>query len=363
MIDLRSDTVTQPTQGMRRAMYEAEVGDDCFGDDPSVRALEAHCAELFGKPAAMFTIGGTQSNQIAMKTLGQPGDEVILEAGAHINYYESAATATFSGLNFSLVHAAHGVFDVADVERLQASKCRWNANYALPRVVVMENTLGCHAGRVFPLEVMQRVAEHAHAIGAAAFLDGARLLHACTATGIAAHQWAQPVDLLATCLSKALGAPVGSVLVGSEALIQRARRYRKWFGGDMHQSGVLAAAGLYALQHHVERLHEDHAMAQQLARRLQDIDDAEVTYGGTNMVLVDVAALGVSPFEFVDRLKALGVAALPCLPTHVRFVPHLGNSAADIDTAAAQVKRLWRQLRPSRSPACIAQLGEMAVSA
>lgn len=348
MIDLRSDTVTQPTPGMRRAMHDAEVGDDCFGDDPSVRELEARCAALFGKPAALFTIGGTQSNQIAMKTLTQPGDEVILEAGAHINYYESAATAAFSGLNFSLVHSDSGVFDVADIERLRASKCRWNANYALPRVVVLENTLGCHAGRVFPRATFQRVAAHAHAIGAAAFLDGARVLHAYTATGVTAAEWAAPVDLLAMCLSKGLGAPVGSVLVGSEALIQRARRFRKWFGGDMHQSGVLAAAGLYALDHHVERLHEDHAMALQLARRLQDLDDAHVVYGGTNMVLLDVGRRGVDPMAFVERLKALGVAALPCLPTQVRFVPHLGNTPRDIDTAAAQVARLWRELQPSR---------------
>jgi threonine aldolase len=360
MIDLRSDTVTRPTTGMRRAMYEAEVGDDCFGDDPSVRALEDYCAEYFNKEAALFTTGGTLSNQIAMKSLTSPGDEVILEAGSHINYYESAATACFSGVNFSIVYSDTGIIDVSDITRIQSSKCRWNANYAQTKVVVLENTLGCRGGRVYPVDTLSRVFEHARSLGAYRYLDGARILHAAAATGKSVTAFTDHADLMATCLSKGLGAPVGSVLVGSAELIARARRYRKWFGGDMHQAGILAAGGLYAMKHHIERLNEDHEHAQLLFLLLSDVEGAQARYEGTNMVFFNVSELGLTSAEFAELLARAGVAALNCPPHEVRFVPHLGITREQVVKAAAMVKRVVAELdttaRPAVAPASSGQV-------
>lgn len=338
MIDLRSDTVTKPTAGMRRAMYEAEVGDDCFGDDPTVRALEDYCATYFNKEAALFTTGGTLSNQIAIKTLTMPGDEVILDAAYHINYYEAAATSTFSGVNFSLTYSDDGVYSTADIKRLQMSKCRWNSNYASPKVVVIENTLGCKLGGVFPLDKMREVFHHARVLGAYRYLDGARILHAATATGLPVTHYTDPADLMATCLSKALGAPVGSMLVGTRDLIARARKYRKWFGGDMHQAGIVAAAGLYAMKNNVERLHEDHENTELLYRLLNGVEETPARYRGTNMMALDISGLNLTPAEFVERLKHHGVGALAYNAKEVRFMPHINITRQDVIQAAQCIK-------------------------
>lgn len=338
-IDLRSDTVTKPTDGMRKAIYQAEVGDDCFGEDPSVKALEAYCAQYFQKEAALFTTGGTLSNQLAIKAMTRPGDEIFLDASYHINFYEAAATSAFSGVNFSLTRHNDGLFDVADLKQLYTSKCRWNENYAMPRVVVVENTLGCKGGGVFPLQQMNQVFTYAKEIGAHRYLDGARILHASIATGIDVTSYTENADLLSMCLSKGLGAPVGSIMVGSSELIQSARKYRKWFGGDQHQSGMMAAAGLYAMRNHIERLAEDHEHAALLHKELGSVEEARSGYKGTNMVTLDISALGVTPLRFAESLRENGVGALPYNDREIRLVTHLNIDRGQILKAAELIKK------------------------
>ncbi|PYC23846.1 threonine aldolase family protein [Pseudomonas mosselii] len=343
-IDLRSDTVTKPTEGMRKAIYEAEVGDDCFGEDPSVRALEEYCAHYFQKEAALFTTGGTLSNQLAIKAMTRPGDEIFLDASYHINFYEAASTSAFSGVNFSLTRHDDGLFDVADLERLYASKCRWNQNYAMPRVVVVENTLGCKGGAVFPLEQMNRVFSYAKQIEAYRYLDGARILHASIATGIDVTSYTDNADLLSMCLSKGLGAPVGSIMMGSRELIQQVRKYRKWFGGDQHQAGMMAAAGLYAMRNNIERLAEDHEHAALLHEQLSTMEEARSGYKGTNMVTLDISRLGVTPMQFAERLREQGVGGLPYNDKEIRLVPHINIDRAQVIKAAQLIKSLVRDL-------------------
>jgi len=337
-IDLRSDTVTKPTEGMRKVIYQAEVGDDCFGEDPGVRSLEEFCAHYFHKEAALFTTGGTLSNQLAIKALTHPGDEIFLDASYHINFYESAATSAFSGVNFSLTYHESGLFEVSDLKKLYASKCRWSQNYATPRVVVIENTLGCKGGSIFPLQQMNDVFAYAKSIGAYRYLDGARILHAAVASGADVTSYTENADLLSMCLSKGLGAPMGSIMVGSSELIQRAKKYRKWFGGDLHQAGMMAAAGLYAMHNHIERLAEDHEHAALLYRLLSDIDETPAHYQGTNMVTLDVSLLGVSPAQFGSYLSQKGVGGLPYNTTQIRFMPHINIARADIHKAAGIIK-------------------------
>lgn len=334
-IDLRSDTVSRPTAAMRQAIAAAEVGDACFDDDPDTRRLEAWCADHFGMPAALFMVSGTQSNQVALKALTHPGDEVVLHAACHINFFESAATSAFSGVNFNLVHSEDGTFGAEDCERLYRTKARWNANYAAPRVVVLENTVGSRGGTVFPLERFAAVAGWAHERGAQVYLDGARLLHACLAAGLPPTAYTRHVDAMAVCLSKGLGAPIGSVLMGSAAFITQARRCRKWFGGDMHQSGILAAAGLHALQHHQPRLRADHAHMAALHERLRAaLPGLACTYRGTNMLYLDVAPLGRPADEHVQALARRGVLCLAWDDRTLRFMTCLDVSHDDMRRAA-----------------------------
>jgi threonine aldolase len=354
MIDLRSDTVTKPTPGMRKAMYDAEVGDDCFSDDPSVRALEDYCAGFFNKEAALFTTGGTLSNQLAMKTLTVPGDEVMLDACFHINYFESSSSSAFSGVNFSLIHSEDGIYDVADMQRLQLSKCRWNDNYAKTKVVVIENTIGCKVGGVFPLEKFRNVFNHAKSIGAWRYLDGARILHAAVGAGLPVTAYTDHADLMAMCLSKGLGAPVGSILVGTADLIARARKHRKWFGGDMHQSGFLAAAALYGIKHHADRLHEDHENTELLFTRIKDMDEAPARYRGTNMTVIDITRLGLTTPDFVARLARKGVGSLAYNPKEVRFISHINISRQEIERAAVIIKHTVAELAAERRPEVVA---------
>jgi threonine aldolase len=337
IIDLRSDTVSKPTAPMRAAMYHADVGDNCFGDDRETRMLEDLAADYFGKPAGLFTIGGTQSNQIAIKTLTRPGDEILLHAGYHLNYFESAPTSAFSGVNFNLVHSDDGVFTVDACDRLYATKARWSSTYALPRVVVLENTVGACGGTVFPLDDLARVAEWGRRHGARIYLDGARLLHACVATGHTVREFTRHVDALAVCFSKALGAPAGSVLLGETAFIEEARRIRKWFGGDLHQSGILAAGARYGLSHHVQRLAEDHDNVAYLHRRIRHLPNVECIYRGTNILYVRTDRLHVSADVVRDALERRGVLCLAWDNRTLRFMSCLDVGRGDMVRAAEAI--------------------------
>ena len=266
MIDLRSDTVTRPTPEMRRAMAEAPVGDDVFGEDPTINRLEEHVAALLGKESAIYCPSGTMTNQIGIFVGTGRGDEVILHEGAHIFNYEAGAPALLSGVQVKTIPGEGGV---VGPETLRAAVRPENVHFPRPRLLCLENTHNVAGGRVFPLEDFAAVSAEARDLGLKVHLDGARLFNAAAAAGTPAREWCEHADTVSVCSSKGLGAPVGSLLAGSEETIREARRVRKAFGGGMRQAGIIAAASLYAFEHNVERLHEDHERAKKLADGLR----------------------------------------------------------------------------------------------
>ena len=263
MIDLRSDTVTRPTPGMRAAMAAAAVGDDVYGEDPTVNQLQERVAHLLGKDAALFVPSGTMSNQIAVRVHCRPGDEMLCDDTCHIFTWEAGAAAALSGVTARTLPGDFGVLDVAQLrDKIRPT----NEHYAQTRLVSLENTHNRGGGRVYPVEKMRAIADWAHANQLMTHLDGARLWNAHVASGVSLADWAAPFDSVSVCFSKGLGAPVGSALVGSQDFIAQARRHRKLFGGAMRQAGILAAAALYALDHHVTRLADDHRNAKTIAQ-------------------------------------------------------------------------------------------------
>jgi threonine aldolase len=332
LIDLRSDTVTKPTPAMREVMARAEVGDDVFGDDPTVKELEAQTAELLGKEAALFVPSGTMANQLAIRGHTQPGDEILVEANAHIYYYEGGAPAALSGVMCRCLNGQRGIFTGADVE---AALRPADQHFAPTRLVCVENTHNRGGGKIWSLDQIQHVAAAARNHGLQLHLDGARLWNAAVATRIQERDYAAHFDTVSVCFSKGLGAPVGSALVGSRGFIERARRFRKMFGGGMRQAGIIAAGALFALRQHRDRLAEDHANAKSLAFGLAavsglDADPAEVE---TNMVRFRVRSLQAQ--HLVNRLRAQGVLVLAVGPDTIRAVTSLMVSSEDIQAAVA----------------------------
>ncbi|OGP60433.1 MAG: threonine aldolase [Deltaproteobacteria bacterium RBG_13_61_14] len=330
-IDLRSDTVTRPTPGMRRAMASAEVGDDVYGEDPTVNALEARAAERMGKEAAVFMPSGTMANQVAIRAHTRHGDSVIIGENAHAWLYESGAPAALSGV-LTIVAGRGGTFTAEDA---LASAKGGNVHLAPTSLIMMENTHNSGGGIVFPQKDLDAIGALAKAWGFKTHLDGARIFNAAVKTGLSPQTIARPADSVSFCLSKGLGAPVGSVLCGSKEFIARARRFRKMFGGGMRQAGILAAAGLYALDHHVERLAEDHRNARRLAEGLAGLEGIAVDLAKveTNMTFLEVTRPGLDAFTYAGRLKQLGVLINPLGKSRLRAVTHLDVSRDDIETA------------------------------
>jgi threonine aldolase len=340
VIDLRSDTVTKPTPAMREAMARAEVGDDVLGDDPTVKELESETAAMLGKEAALFTASGTMANQLALRSLTEPGDEILVEANAHVYYYEGGAPAALSGVMCRCLEGKRGIFTGADLEAVLRPA---DVHFARTRLVCLENTHNRGGGKVWPIEQIQEVAAAARKHNLQLHLDGARLWNASVATGIAEREYAAPFDTVSVCFSKGLGAPVGSVLAGSKSLINRARRFRKMLGGGMRQAGVIAAGALFALRNHRARLAEDHANAKRLASVLSnikelDVDPAEVE---TNMVRFRVRPMSAE--QLVERLRASGVLVLPVGRDTIRAVTNLMVSAQDIEAAVEIISAVVRQ--------------------
>jgi threonine aldolase len=334
-IDLRSDTVTRPTPAMRDAMSRAEVGDDVYGEDPTVHALEERAAALLGKEAALFVASGTMANQIALGVLARGGDEVVCEAGAHCFAFEGGALAALWGIQARTISGERGVLDPAAVE---AAIRPDDPHYARTRAVAIENTHNRGGGKVWPLAAVRAVGEVAARRGLALYMDGARLMNAVVASGTPARDYAAPATLASLCLSKGLGAPVGSVLVGPRELVKEARRLRKRLGGGMRQAGILAAAGLHALDHHVERLAEDHEHAARLGALLAQLPGARLQFPvETNLLFVSFE--GSRAADLVARLRVAGVLCNPegSRPDLLRFVTHLDVSAADIEDAARRI--------------------------
>lgn len=315
-VDLRSDTLTRPTPGMRRAMAEAEVGDDVFGEDPTVNRLEQRVAERLGKEYALFMPSGSMANQVAIRLYTEPGDEVVMEADAHPFHYEAGAAAVVSGVTIRLVQGRRGVLDPAAV---RAAVRPPNVHHAPARLLSVENTSNRGGGAVVPVERCRELAAAAREAGLHLHLDGARLWNAHVATGTALADFAAPFDVVNVCMSKGLGAPVGSLLVGSRSVAERARRFRKMLGGGMRQVGVLAAAAEYALDHHVTRLADDHARARRLWEALAEAGYAVEAAPDTNILYFGVPDAPA----FVARLRESGVGAIAIAHDRVRLVTHL----------------------------------------
>ncbi|MXG90807.1 low specificity L-threonine aldolase [Nocardioides sp. YIM 123512] len=330
MIDLRSDTLTRPTEAMRQAMARAEVGDDVYGEDPAVRALEERVAGLFGHEAALFTPTGSMANVLAVGSLVRPGQEVICESSAHIARAELGAHATIGGVTMRTWTGQRGRLDLPAVRRMFAPDM---GPFFVPTAAVsVENTHNFAGGAVLPIEDLRDLREWADGVGAGVHLDGARLWNAHVATGTPLVEYGAIATVLAVCLSKGLGAPVGSLMVGGRDAVDEARVRRKRMGGGMRQAGILAAGGLHALDHHVDRLAEDHEHARLLAEAC-GLDPAEVD---TNIVVVERS----DATEFVTRAGEEGVRVSVVGPTTVRMVTHLDVSRADAERAAAVLARL-----------------------
>jgi threonine aldolase len=331
-LDLRSDTVTLPTPAMREVMAHAEVGDDVYAEDPSVNRLQARAAELLGKPAALFVASGTMGNQASLRALSQPGDVLLAGEDAHILLYEAGAASALWGVQVKTLGRG-GCFDGADVRAAIAPD---EVHFAPTRVLSVENTHNRSGGRVFPLGQLKDAAQAAKQHGLALHLDGARLWNAVVATGTPAAVWAEPFDTVTFCLSKGLGAPVGSLVCGSPEVIRRVHRARKMLGGGMRQAGILAAAGLYALEHHIERLADDHANARRLAAGLEKLGLGVAAPPETNMVIFRVDDV----MGFLRETRARKLLVNPSAPGVFRAVTHLGVSEADIDEALARIEEV-----------------------
>lgn len=338
LIDLRSDTVTKPTPGMRDAMARADVGDDVYGEDPTVNRLQERVAALLGKEAALFVPSGTMANQIALGVLTRPGDELVCDAGAHCVSFESGALAALWGVQARTLATPRGILDPADVE---AAIRPAGDVHPRTRVVELENTHNRGGGAVYPLATVRALGALAERRGLSLYLDGARLLNACAATGVAPAEYAAPATLASLCISKGLGAPAGSLVAGPRALVAEARRLRKRLGGGMRQAGVLAAACLWALDHHVERLADDHVNARRLADGLAALRGVRLLFPpDTNLVFA--AFEGRDAGSFSAALARAGVLANPegSKPDVLRFVTHLDVTAPMIEEALARIARV-----------------------
>jgi threonine aldolase len=331
-IDLRSDTVTKPSPKMRAAMAAAEVGDDVYGEDPTINRLEARAAEIFGREAALFVPSGTMGNQIAIRLHTQHGQEVICEARSHIVEWEMAMASAFSGCQLRTIAAHRGMLSWSEMEPHITGKHYHRASTGL---ICLENTHNMAGGTVTPLEVMEEVWAGAKERGLPVHLDGARVFNASVALGVGARELTRGFSTVMFCLSKGLGAPVGSMLVGSWEAMDRARLIRKGLGGGMRQAGILAAAGLIALEDGPKRLHEDHANARLLAERLAALPQAEIDLEAvrTNIVIFTLRNKG-NAAELVDKLKARGILAGTVGRHSVRFVTHLDVNRAACEEAA-----------------------------
>lgn len=339
MIDLRSDTVTKPTAGMLAAMMSATVGDDVFSEDPTVNDLERRVAEMLGMEAALFVPTGTMSNQIAVRIHCRPQDEILLESTSHIYLWEAGAPAALSGVTQRTIDGRFGILDAFQLEdQLHPD----DMHSVRSRLVCLENTHNRGGGTVYPLDKVKAISAWAHANGLAMHLDGARLWNAIVASGIGAREWAKHFDTVSVCFSKGLGAPVGSALAGPKDLIAHGRRVRKLFGGAMRQVGYLAAACLYALDHNVERLAEDHANAKLIAAAVAEVPGFELLPPDveTNLVWFEVSAPWGSARDVATRLQERGVLVAALGRNVVRAVTHLDATREQCKLAADAIRSL-----------------------
>ena len=339
-VDLRSDTITKPSPEMRRYIFEAEVGDDVFAEDPTVNRLQDVVAGLLGKERGLFVPSGTMSNQLAIKTHTQPGDEIIAEDGCHILNFESGAPGLISGILIRTIPGEYGVITAEQVEE----KIRGN-NYHNPRtsLIELENTHNRAGGTIFPLDEIKRIRKVADEHNLPMHLDGARLWHASAVTGIPLDEYGKYFDSISVCFSKGLGAPIGSMLLGKDEFITKAHKFRKMFGGGMRQVGIIAAGALYAVENNRERLLEDHKKARILAEAVNKCScfKIDLDYVHTNIVICEVVSDEFTAKDVENRLKEAGILALDIGMNRIRAVCHLNVSLEDLEYAAKTVLKLY----------------------
>jgi threonine aldolase len=338
-IDLRSDTVTQPTEDMRRAIYRAEVGDDVYQDDPSVNQLEELAAEMLGKEAALFVTSGTQGNILALLTHCNRGDEILMEENAHIYLFEVAGMSALGGLMPRRIKGTSGYINPEDIKKNIRDE---NVHFPKTTLICLENTHNQAGGAVIGLEEQNNIRAVADQYGLKIHLDGARFFNAMTALGCSPKELAKPYDSIQICLSKGLGAPVGSLLFGSKEFIKEARRYRKMLGGGMRQAGIIAAAGIYALENNIDRLKEDHENAQYLAKELASIEGIELAFDkvDSNIIYFYIDSSKITAKDFCNTLYENDILANPAGVDKVRFVTHLGVSKEDCEKAIKVIKKI-----------------------
>jgi threonine aldolase len=343
-IDLRSDTVTRPTPDMRKAMAEAEVGDDVFGEDPTVNTLQEKVACLLGKEDALFVPSGTMANQLSIKSHTQPGDEVIIESSSHPYNFEGGAGAALSGIQFHCLKGTRGILDGSQIEEAIRPA---DHHFPVTKLVCLENTHNRGGGTIYPLEKMADIYRLAQSKGLLVHLDGARLWNASVAMGIKPREYAQWADSVSVCLSKGLGAPIGSLVAGPKLFIDRVHRFRKMFGGGMRQVGIIAAAGIYALDHHLERLKEDHQNAKRLAVGLKELKGVSIEpkHVETNIVIFDIADTGMTASQVAEAIKKEGVLIHAFGKTQIRLVTHLDVSNDDIEGALKAIEKVFGKKR------------------
>ena len=340
IIDLRSDTVTKPSPAMRKAMAKAVVGDDVFDDDPTVQRLEAMVAKILGKERALYVPSGTMGNEGSLKILTKPGDEVLCEAGSHIYKNEVGAASALSGIQLHIIQGNKGVFTAQQIEPEIPVP---DVHHPLMSVIVIENTHTTAGGTVFPIDEVRKIRKLADRFDIKMHLDGARLWNACIATGLKPVDYAKYFETVTVCLSKGLGAPIGSVLASTEKMIFEARRVRKRLGGGMRQVGIIAEAGIYALKHNFARIKEDHQNARWLAERLVEIDGIEIDMETvqSNLVVFDIAGTGKKVMDVVGALKRRGVLVVPFGGLTLRAVTHLDVDRRDLERAVKIIQKVF----------------------
>ena len=346
-VDLRSDTVTRPTPAMRKAIAEAVVGDDVIGDDPTTLELERRVARLCGKDAALFVPSGTMGNQLGIAVHTRPGDQVLIERESHVFHYEQAGLGANSGCLANTVVTERGAVTPAMLEEQIEDPS--DDHVARLSLVCTENPHNRHGGAVVPLDALRALATAARARDVRVHLDGARLWNASVATGVPIHEWAATADTLTMCFSKGLGAPIGSVFAGDAPTVRSARRLRKRWGGGMRQVGILAAACLYALDHHVDRLADDHRRARELAARWRGLPGVRVAEPDTNLVFLDLEHPALELQAVYDGLEARGILTLPYGKRRLRAATHLDVDDEGVARAAAALKQIVEEQVAARA--------------
>lgn len=343
--DLRSDTCTLPTEEMRKAIYYAEVGEQGYNEDVETNKLEKYCADLFGKENAVFMPSGTMSDQVALRCWTNSGDEVITDESYHINYFQSAQSVDLGKVILNTCRTRDGIIRVSDIEERLHSKMH-NGTFTKTRLLFLENTINSHGGRVFPIEVLKDDYIYCQNNGIKLHLDGERILNACVATGLSPREYSKYTDTITMSFSKGLGAPFGSIIMGNKEVMEKARLYRRWYGGHMHQSGFMAAAALYAVTHNIKRLEEDHENAKLLSKLLKEKNnDIYINDPMTNIVMINIKNLKCKSSSFVEKCSKSNVLLYPYNEYLVRAIISLNVDKRDVEVCAKIINDEINKLR------------------